>query len=236
MLSIAICDDEKTICDYLYKRCTNFLAAADREAEVSVFYDGSDLVKKCAGNKDMFDIIFLDIKMKNSNGVDSAKELREAGVESLIVFVTSSAEYVFSGYEVKAFRYILKTELVNAFDRIFGECVKELTKDSDNMFAVKTAAAVKNVNLADVFYFESDKRKLIIHTKNEDIEYYAKLDEVEEELAKKDFIRTHQSFLINARKISEVNKNTVKLQNGEELPVSKSKSAKVKEAYLWAQR
>ena len=236
MLTIAVCDDERNVCDYMEKRCRDYLAAADMNAEISAFYDGNDLVKSCAADRDAFDIIFLDIKMKNSNGVDCAKELRDSGVQSLIVFVTSSAEYVFSGYEVKAFRYILKTDLVNAFDRIFAECIKELSADNDGVFTVKTAASVKTVKLADILYFESDRRKLIIHTKNETAEFYGKLDEVEKELAQKEFIRTHQSFLVNAVKISEVRKNDVRLENGEVLPVSKSKSDKVKEAFLWAQR
>lgn len=236
MLGIAVCDDERSVCDYLEKRCRDFLASADMDAEIASFYDGNDLVKRCADGKRTFDIIFLDIKMKNSNGVDCAKELRDLGVESLIVFVTSSAEYVFSGYEVKAFRYILKNELVNAFDRIFSECLKELSAEEDGVFTVKTASSVKMLNLSDIVYFESNKRKLIIHTKNENTEYYGKLDEVEKELSEKEFIRTHQSFLVNAKKISEVRKNEVMLVTGEALPVSKSKSDKVKEAYLWARR
>jgi len=45
MLTIAICDDEKKICDYIENRTTEFLAKNDLEAEVSVFYDGSELLK-----------------------------------------------------------------------------------------------------------------------------------------------------------------------------------------------
>ena len=134
MLNIAICDDEKNICSYIEKRTVECLAKADEEADIKVFYDGSDLLANCKDNPTGFDIIFLDIKMKTINGVECAKLLRETGVESLIVFVTSSAEYVFTGYEVKAFRYILKTDLVNAFDRIFGECLEELRKKVVDFF------------------------------------------------------------------------------------------------------
>lgn len=236
MISVAICDDEKNICDYLEKRCRDYLAQNDSNADLSVFYDGAELVRSCAENANAFDIIFLDIKMKNTNGVDCAKQLRDAGVTSLIVFVTSSAEYVFSGYEVKAFRYILKTDLVNAFDRIFGECLKELRSDAGGVYTVKTAASVRSVALADILYFESDRRKLNIHTRNEIIECYKKLDEAEKELCGKEFIRTHQSYLVNAKKITEVRKTEITLINGERLPVSKSRSDKVSDAYLWARR
>lgn len=236
MLTIAICDDEKKICDYIESRTTEFLAKNDLEAEVSAFYDGSELLKKCENNIQHFDIIFLDIKMKTLNGVECAKLLRDIGVNSLIVFITSSAEYVFSGYEVKAFRYILKTDLVNAFSRVLGECLLELKKLNTSFFTVKTSSSVKNIPLSDILYFESNKRLLNIHTKNEVLSFYEKLDNVENELKEKDFIRTHQSYLVNALKIKSVSKDMVELTNGESLPVSKSKASKVKEAYLWSKR
>lgn len=236
MLTIAICDDEKKICDYIENRTTEFLAKNDLEAEVSVFYDGSELLKKCENNTQHFDIIFLDIKMKTLNGVECAKLLRDIGVNSLIVFITSSAEYVFSGYEVKAFRYILKTDLVNAFSRVFSECLLELKKLDTSFFTVKTSSSVKNIPLSDILYFESNKRLLNVHTKNEVISFYEKLDNVEDELKEKDFIRIHQSFLVNAQKIKSVIKDSVLLSNDFSLPVSKSKATKVKEAYLWSKR
>ena len=52
----------------------------------------------------------------------------------------------------------------------------------------------------------------------------------------KDFIRIHQSFLVNAQKIKSVSKDAVLLSNDFSLPVSKSKATKVKEAYLWSKR
>ena len=236
MLKIAICDDEKNVCDYIEKRTRDYLAKVDSQAEISVFGDSAPLLEFCKENQSFPDIIFLDIKMKTVNGVDCAKQLRDLGVDSLIVFVTSSAEYVFSGYEVKAFRYILKTDLVNAFDRIFGECIEELSADADSIYTIKTASSVKNIALNDVFYFESNKRVLVIHTKNEDYTFYGKLDQVERELDGKDFIRTHQSYLVNARKIKGVEKDSVELKNGQAVPVSKSKASAVKNAYLWAKR
>ena len=88
------------------------------------------------------------------------------------------------------------------------------------------------VLLNDIFYFESNKRVLIVHTKNDEYSFYGKLDQVEKELDGKDFIRTHQSYFVNARKIKSVSKDSAELLNGEILPVSKSKASAVKNAYL----
>lgn len=236
MLSIAICDDEKHICDYIENRTRKHLAVNDINATVSTFYDGTDLLSVCKENPAEFDIIFLDIKMKNTNGVECAKNLRGEGVNSLIVFVTSSAEYVFSGYEAKAFRYILKTDLENAFDRILSECFTELKKQATDFYTLKTSSLVKNIPLDEIYYFESKLRVIIVHTKNEEISFYGKLDNIEKELAEKDFIRIHQSFLVNATKIKSLNKEVAELSCNVSLPISKSKASAVKQAYLWSKR
>ena len=77
---------------------------------------------------------------------------------------------------------------------------------------------------------------LIIYTTKGEITFYGKLDDVQKELEQKDFIRTHQSFLVNALKIKSVKKDSAELLNGVTLPVSKSRATAVKEAYLWAKR
>lgn len=236
MLCVAICDDEKHICDYLEKRTREYLAKSDIDVGLSIFSDGMDLFEACKNQATDFDIIFLDIKMKTINGVDCAKLLRDEGVNALIVFVTSSAEYVFSGYEVKAFRYILKTDLENAFDRTFSECLAELKKKTTDFYSVKVSSTIKNIALDDIIYFESNRRVIILHTKNEEISFYEKLDAIEKELASKDFIRIHQSFLVNSTKIKSLAKDNATLKDGTVLPISKSKANAVKNAYLWSKR
>ena len=236
MLSIAICDDEKNICDYLEKRTRECLAKYDMEAHISIFSDGSALLKYCRQNPTSFDIIFLDIKMRTINGVECAKGLRDEGVNSLIVFVTSSAEYVFSGYEARAFRYILKTDLENAFDHIFGECLGELKKQITDFYTIETPSLAKRIPLDEIIDFESKLRLVKLHTKNEEISFYDKLDHIEKELGKKDFLRIHQSFLVNATKIKSLTKEEIVLNSGATLPVSKSRANAVREAYLWSKR
>ena len=58
MLKIAICDDEKNVCDYIEKRTRDYLAKVDEEAGLAVFLDGTPLIDHCRENPTFFDIIF----------------------------------------------------------------------------------------------------------------------------------------------------------------------------------
>ena len=61
MLNIAICDDEKYICDFLKKSVTDCLAKEDLEGSITVFDDGQPLADLYKEGKASFDIILLDI-------------------------------------------------------------------------------------------------------------------------------------------------------------------------------
>ena len=69
---------------------------------------GESLVRKYSDEKFQFDIIFLDIEMKTLNGVETAKKIRNVNKDIIIIFVTGYSEYVYEGYDVHAFNYILK--------------------------------------------------------------------------------------------------------------------------------
>jgi len=236
-VKIAVCDDEKEIREYLKKRVTDFLAAEDIDGSVECFSDGAPLAQLYEKGKADFSLILLDITMKNCDGLTAAKRIREYDTDVMIVFVSASAEYVFSGYEVRAFRYILKPELTTGFDGVFRECLKELTQSGEVHFSFQTGTQTVNLNVRDILYFESDKRKITVKCAGDrEFSFYSKLDKVEEELKKNDFVRCHQSFLINAKKISSLKQGEVKLINGDLIPVSKHRAKETNEAFLWALR
>lgn len=236
-MKIAVCDDEKELREYLSRRVTDILAADDIDGSVECFSDGAPLVERYRSGEADFSLILLDITMKNCDGLTAAKRIREYDSDVMIVFVTASAEYVFSGYEVRAFRYILKPELLNGFEGVFRDCLKELTKSGEVHFGFQTGNQTVSLNIKDILYFESDKRKILIKCSGgREYSFYSKLDKVEAELKKHDFVRCHQSFLINAKKIGSLKQGEVQLINGETVPVSKHRAKETNEAFLWALR
>lgn len=143
---------------------------------------------------------------------------------------------MFRGYEVKAFRYILNTELQHAFRKVLEECVAELAAAPQKMFTFHADMRDITVYLADILYFESSRRQITVHLKNEDYTFYGKLDALEKDLADRDFVRCHQSFLVNAKQIKSVQNDALQLRTGDTLPVSRSRRETVRKASLWAMR
>ncbi len=237
MIRIAVCDDEEAVRAYLAKQVSDILAAQDLDGRVECFSDGAPLAERYeAGAKD-FDLLLLDITMKTCDGLTAAKRIREYDTDVMIVFVTASAEHVFSGYEVRAFRYILKPELKTGFAGVFRDCLTEFTKSNDFHYSFQTGNQTVSLPVKDILYFESDRRKISVKlTGGREYSFYEKLDKVEEALKKHDFVRCHQSFLINAKKIESLSPGEAELAGGVRLPVSKHRAKETNEAFLWAMR
>lgn len=237
MISVAVCDDEALVRDYLKSAICDYFAAEDIDGRVQLFSDGEPLVNAYNSGEADFDIILLDITMKNCDGLTAAGKIREKDKDVMIVFVTASAEYVFKGYEVRAFRYILKPELKNGFEGVFRECIAELTKSNEIRYTFQTGGETVSIPVKDIVYFESDKRKITVKCSNgREYSFYGKLDDVEQELKKNDFVRCHQSFLANAKKISSVSSGELVFDDGASVPVSKHRAKETNEAFLWAMR
>lgn len=237
MISVAVCDDEPRVSEYLKNAVNDYFARADIDGRVTVFNDGAPLAEAYASGTADFDIILLDITMQGCDGLTAAKKIREKDENVMIVFVTASAEYVFRGYEVRAFRYLLKPELVTGFEGVFRECIAELTKSNEVRYSFRTGSEDVSVPVRDILYFESDKRKITVKCVNSrEYSFYGKLDAVEETLKKNDFVRCHQSFLVNAGRITSVGTGELTLDNGIGIPVSKHRMKETNEAFLWAMR
>lgn len=237
MISVAVCDDEPRMTEYLKTAVNDYFAKADIDGKVSVFNDGEPLAAAYASGSADFDIILLDITMKNCDGLTAAKKIREKDPNVMIVFVTASAEYVFRGYEVRAFRYLLKPELQNGFEGVFRDCVAQLTRSNEVRYSFQTGSENVSLPVKDIVCFESDRRKITVKCVNaREYSFYGKLDAVEEALRKSDFVRCHQSFLVNAKKITAVSSGELTMDDGSVIPVSKHRAKETNEAFLWAMR
>lgn len=100
MLNLVICDDEKSLRNDLRKVLETELELSGETFKITEFDCGEALVR--ALNEAVFDVIFLDIEMKDLDGVATAREIRKKTSAPEIIFVTSYPDFVFQGYEVQA--------------------------------------------------------------------------------------------------------------------------------------
>lgn len=217
MVKIAVCDDEPAMCKRLEEMITSKLKQRDETFRITCC---TNAVQFFHGPMD-YDLVFLDIQMPNLNGIELSKRLRGKGFEGVLIFVTVLEEYMPDAFEVEAMDYLCKPVDENRLERALERSLKRLKRKEERYLTIRTVNWCRNVKLKDIYYCEVVNRKLYLHTIDGVLEYYGKIREAEQQTAP-DFIRCHRSFLVNPEYLSEYRDGQAILQNGEQVPVSKS--------------
>lgn len=207
---IAVCDDERIFID----RIRSILL----DCEIQEFTDSRKLLQAVKKGEE-YDVIFLDIVMPALDGMGLAREIRETDEDVIIVFITGKIEFMQTGYEVKAFRYLLKDQLESGLPVIWSDIEKELAGRRDKYFIFEYNRQTWRYACREIRYFESDLRRVILHAKSGTAVLYGKLDEIE--AAHPVFVRIHKSYLVNPKFIRTVSVGNVITTEGDILPVSR---------------
>lgn len=235
MFKIAICDDENLFTEELKELLSSYLMEKDLAFEIDTYSSGEALVK-LGIEVVRYTVVFLDINMEKIDGIKTAEIIRKLSREIFIVFVTAYVDYSLEGYRLDVVRYLLKGN--TNFQSKVNECMDAII-DKMNYSVTKRGfdfkEGRKEISLERLLYIESKLHILEFHVM-EDTEtvytMYETLNVMDDMLSENGFIRTHQSYLVNAKHIKNVVRCKVILTNGVELPISKARYTEVKKKFI----
>lgn len=156
-------------------------------------------------------MLYLDIYMKNGDGIAAAKSIRKVDDNMLIIYVSAYENYMIELFRLDVFAFVKKPIETAGFTNIFLEANKKIASRK-YYFAYHYKNKEYKVLCNDILYFESSGRKTIIHTKNGATECFnGKLSDTENQLAggKIPFLRIQQSYLVNYHSIKSRSKSEV---------------------------
>ena len=217
MLKIVLCDDERVFRNDLKKIISTELDLCGIDYKILESASGEELLDYVSDTD--CDIIFLDIEMKEMDGLSAAKELRARKSRAEIIFVTSHPDFVFQGYEVRALHYILKPYEREKIISVLHAALEAKEIAMDRYYVIEQQGGSINLPLSSVKYFASDKRIIRAVTEEKEYMFYGKLNELEVQLPN-NFFRIHSRYLINLQYLREIKGYKVTV-DGEELPVSR---------------
>lgn len=230
-VKIAVCDDEIIFARKLEKIINKYCTVKQISFQIDIYQSGKEFI---ADNIKMmeYQIVFLDINMEEIDGLEAARELRKLCRDTYVIFVTAFINYTLEGYKVDAIRYLLKS------DGNFGQCVCESLdavfekmqyKPHIREFSFQQGA--RRVALEKIVYIESSLHKLTFYVAEEGIVPYTMYETLNHIAAifTADFVRIHQSYLVNLRFVRRIEGNNLLLQDNLALPVARSKLKEVRQ-------
>ena len=218
-MKICICDDDLNQCENLKE-----MILTHGSHSITVYNSSEELLFECENNY-AFDCIFLDIQMKELNGIDCARKIREIDSKVILVFLSAIKDYVFEGYEVNAMRYLLKPLQENKCHELLDMIQSTIEKENTYILINKT-----KINCDDITYIESYGHYCGIHT-NETIESKMSISDLLKGLPDT-FIQTHRSYIVNLEHVESILKDKCLLDTQEFIPISRNSVKKVNESFM----
>ena len=221
MIKIGICDDEKYYLNKVRRLAEdNLKALCIQDAEIRCYTSGKEMcldeqfLEECS-------ILFLDINMRDCNGVEIAYEIKQKYSDILLVFVTAYMDYVLMGYRVEAFRFLLKDNL----EEMMGECIPALVgklQKGNGYVRCVFRNGEKKLRISNIMYIKSFQHRIVFHMNDTAETIYEKngsLSELEKRLECHGFCRIHKSYLVNMAYLQSFQSTSAVLTIGQTLPV-----------------
>ena len=210
MIKIAIVEDEALYAQQLQ----GFLHQYEKENgelfDITVYTDGDQIVHKY---QSQYDLILMDVEMKFMDGMSAAEEIRKMDTEVVIIFITNMAQYAIRGYAVDALDYVLKPVSYFAFSQRLNRAIGRMKKREQKVIIV---------NIANIYYIESQGHTLILHTILGDYETSGTMKEMEEKLKGMNFCRGNKGYLINLQHVDGIQDGCATVK-GEQLVLSRAR-------------
>jgi two-component system, LytTR family, response regulator len=204
-LKVVIADDDlpsKTLLSHFVQMLPEYKVVGEAS-------DGEELIQLVM--KENPDIVLVDIIMPGPNGVKAAKICKELNPSLQVIFTSGYDEYGVEAFNISAVDYIVKPiekvrlfvalqkakQLLQMYERAETKSVgsSKLSLKSNNTFVY--------IDMEDILFIEKEGRKSIVHTELEQFETMESLHEIEERLPKS-FFKTHRSYLVNLKRIVQI--------------------------------
>lgn len=235
MLNILICDDDSIMLNTMHSIVEDALKEHDKKARIHIFSDAESISEQILAGCDIA-LLDIDIVGSSYNGMDIARKLRSLRSDTVIVFVTNFIEYAPEGYEVQAFRYVLKRNVDSELKIILPLAFKQLNKDT---LPVQVNGEIINILLDDILYLEVQQHNVTVVTNKitskrepKTYNFYASLSDLENRLEPLGFLRIHKSYLVNMKHLKKFQCREAMLDNGMVLRVGEKSYSENKQKYL----
>lgn len=229
MLHIAVCDDEPLIVQWLHRIIESAAEKVDEPFAIKDYTSGLSLIQTLRQSPP--DLLFLDIALPDIDGMKIASQMREEHAPTEILFVSCHEERVYESFRCAPFRFLRKSCLEEEIDEALSSAVKKW-REKKKTIVFSTDQGKKQERIDQILYVDVYGHKLSVHTLTQSYETNGSLSRLAQVLGEANFVRIHKSYLVSLRYIDFVRPNSVRLDNGETLPVGRGKAEEIQRRLL----
>ncbi len=223
-MKVAILDDEKIYLDLIRQ-------------EVGRIFQNIECIRQYADSEGLlydlaegirYDIYFLDVELPGVDGMTAAREIRKQDIDANIIFITAFAKYAAESYDVRAYQYILKSQISEKLPKVLRHIAEELQVSAVEYYVAETSTRYDRIALRDILYIYKEKKYAIFATQQGDFRQRLTVSKIWEQLEHKHFVWVDRGVIVNIKKVQRVMKNELVLENGIVIKISRSNLQRVR--------
>ena len=233
MIRIAICDDEKEFLDAAEQMLEQYMDGVSVPFKSDTFRVSSELVDTIEKGI-VYDVYLLDIYMPGITGMSIATELRNRGVKSPIIFLTSSTDHALEAFGVDATHYLLKPYTKDNFDVGMDKAMGSIASHKNDSIVLKVDNEYRNISVSKIYYCEAEDKYQRFYLENgEKMLIRISGTELYRQLSEFDFFyHCGRAHIINLNYISKVTPKGVMFKNGMQLSLPHTVLAGLRSAFF----
>lgn len=218
MLTIAVCEDNPITSEEI---CQKIKQYSPMEAQIFSFSDDSDILAAIRERQFEPHIVFMDIELQGSSGIQTAKNITSLLPDCQIIYITNYVDYASQVYESSHIYFILKSQTDTYLPKALQKAIARLEELGRFYLAIQFGKTTARIPQKDILYMERVLRNTEIHTRETIYRTPEKLNALKDN-TESWFSFSHRSFLVNCRHIVTMNRQTCTLSDGSKIPVSRT--------------
>jgi len=228
-MRIAIVEDRKEDQELLLRGLMNFCERYALKGEVLTFSSGESFISR--GNFN-FDVVFMDVYMKEMDGLETAKIFREHNARGLIIFTTTSRDFAAAGYRVRAFDYLVKPYSEAELNETLELVRRELSLGT-GFIEVRANRVQQKIRVADILYVDYFNHYVSLHLTNGNVpRSNMPFEEMEKILAAyPQFVLCRRNCLVNLDHVVSAQNKCYALENGEQIMFKRGQERELRQTY-----
>jgi DNA-binding LytR/AlgR family response regulator len=227
MLVIGVCEDQPAERKKISELICEYGITHHLEMELYEYDSGYTFWESYQPGK--LSILFLDIYLKDGNGIEIARKLRGEGEKCDLVFLTSSPDHAIEGFELSARHYLIKPATAEKILQALSRCD---TRSNKRFLEIESDRLKHRVYLDQIRYIEVFDKVSVIHTVNQDIKTYLALSKLEKELGGQPFLRCHRCAIVNMDYIKDYTATDFIMDDLSLVAIHKKGSTETRQIYL----
>jgi len=234
-MRIVICDEAKQEAEGYAKICRSICERCDATVEIKIYDNSSELLFDL---KDDAFCALMSILIVEPEGsfAEIPAMARQEGYDGLILYLSHSTlpERYHQAFDTDSYNFVQKGTGIDElarFQTVFEKAV-QTAKHLDRQYVVLSCGGeYRQIDIKDIYYFESAAEHMIsVEYRGGDFKFPSTLNNLEERLSDRGFVRTHRSYIVALASIGHFNFKELALNNGRKLPVSRTCYAGLKAA------